>query len=45
MARRCALFFCGLVLEVTAATQSWPQWGGPQRNFMADAALALDLKR
>jgi outer membrane protein assembly factor BamB len=31
------LCFCWLVLGVTATAQSWPQWGGPQRNFMVDA--------
>src|SRR5262245_6377978 len=25
-----------LVLSVTATAQSWPQWGGPQRNFMVE---------
>ena len=29
--------FCWFVLSVTATAQSWPQWGGPQRNFMVDA--------
>jgi outer membrane protein assembly factor BamB len=28
---------CGLSLTITLAAQGWPQWGGPQRNFMVDA--------
>jgi outer membrane protein assembly factor BamB len=31
------LCFCWLVLSGGATAQSWPQWGGPQRNFMVDA--------
>src|SRR5262245_3111118 len=27
---------CWLFLNVTANAQSWPQWGGPQRNFMIE---------
>jgi len=26
-----------LVLSGAATAQSWPQWGGPQRNFMVEA--------
>src|SRR5262245_25840524 len=31
------LCLCWLVLSGAATAQSWPQWGGPQRNFMVDA--------
>jgi outer membrane protein assembly factor BamB len=31
------LCLCWLALSITATAQSWPQWGGPQRNFMVDA--------
>jgi outer membrane protein assembly factor BamB len=35
------LCLCWLALSITSAAQSWPQWGGPQRNFMVEAkALA-----
>ena len=30
------LFFC-LNTTASAQTASWPQWGGPQRNFMVEA--------
>jgi outer membrane protein assembly factor BamB len=26
-----------IALSVNAAAQNWPQWGGPQRNFMVEA--------
>jgi outer membrane protein assembly factor BamB len=31
------LCLCWLALSITATAQSWPQWGGPQRNFMVEA--------
>ncbi len=31
------LCLCWLVLSIAATAQSWPQWGGPQRNFMVEA--------
>jgi len=31
------LCLCWLVFSCGATAQSWPQWGGPQRNFMVDA--------
>lgn len=31
------LCLCWLVFSRGAMAQNWPQWGGPQRNFMADA--------
>jgi outer membrane protein assembly factor BamB len=31
------LCLCWLVLSAAATAQSWPQWGGPQRNFMVEA--------
>src|SRR5262245_5953965 len=31
------LCLCWLVLSAAAIAQSWPQWGGPQRNFMVEA--------
>jgi outer membrane protein assembly factor BamB len=31
------LCLCWLFLSAAAAAQNWPQWGGPQRNFTADA--------
>jgi hypothetical protein len=27
------LCLCWLALGITATAQSWPQWGGPQRNL------------
>jgi outer membrane protein assembly factor BamB len=33
----CSFVFCGVVWSAAAAAQGWPQWGGPQRNFMVDA--------
>ncbi len=35
-------WLCWLALSVAAAAQSWPQWGGPQRNFMVDAKGLAD---
>lgn len=31
------LCLCWLALSAAATAQSWPQWGGPQRNFMVEA--------
>jgi len=31
------LCLCWLALNIIATAQSWPQWGGPQRNFMVEA--------
>jgi len=31
------LCICWFALSITATAQSWPQWGGPQRNFMVEA--------
>jgi len=31
------LCICWLLLSSNAAAQNWPQWGGPQRNFMVEA--------
>jgi outer membrane protein assembly factor BamB len=31
------LCLCWLALSITATAQGWPQWGGPQRNFMVEA--------
>ncbi len=35
--RLSGLCLCWLVLSGAATAQSWPQWGGPQRNFMVEA--------
>jgi len=31
------LCFCWLLLSSNVTAQNWPQWGGPQRNFMVEA--------
>jgi hypothetical protein len=30
------LWLSWLVLSIAVTAQSWPQWGGPQRNFMIE---------
>src|SRR5215475_1127948 len=35
--RLSGLCLCWLVLSAAAVAQSWPQWGGPLRNFIVDA--------
>ena len=35
--RLSGLCLCWLVLSGAATAQSWPQWGGPRRNFMVEA--------
>src|SRR5262247_2258386 len=32
-----SLGFGLIFLQAQATAQTWPQWGGPQRNFMTDA--------
>jgi outer membrane protein assembly factor BamB len=33
----CLCFPVGLKVTASAQTANWPQWGGPQRNFMVEA--------
>jgi outer membrane protein assembly factor BamB len=37
-----AICSCCLLAGAAVAAQGWPQWGGPQRNFMVDARGLAD---
>ncbi len=37
-----AVVACAAALTATIAAQGWPQWGGPQRNFIVEATGLAD---